>query len=332
MNTRTRSTLVLGDDGTPAADVAWLWINNHAWPGWRLEIITARQPPIGHVLPREQTEPHPWHPTHPRDPFAASQIDEVAHLIAEADPRLVLSRPVDLLVIGPSGPGLLKALHLGSTADWLLLRPPAPMVIVRHGHTSRNVVVCTDGSTHATRAIDVLCGLPWVGQLEITVLAVADGRADIDAATASAAHRLRACGATVVVETPAGKPTNVIIDRIEQTSPDLVVLGTKGLTGLPRRRVGSTAHRGGPRCQLLSARGQRRLLRSHRRIRPSETFGGAPPRQPGQPPGAGDRRRRVVRRSSCVLAGHSASTSRGVVGRLDAVLHAELSSARASRL
>jgi nucleotide-binding universal stress UspA family protein len=240
MNTR-RPTVALGDDGTPAADVAWLWINNHAWPGWRLEVITAHQPPVGRVLPREQIEPHPWQPPHPRQPFAAAQFDEVANLTADADPRLALTRSVDLLVIGPRGPGLLKSLHLGSTADWLLLRPPAPLAIIRHGRAVRSAVLCTDGSTHAARATEALCGLPWVSQLHVTVMAVVDGRADADVAAAAAAQQLQAVGATVAVEVRAGKPTNLILGHLEQTSPDLVVLGTKGLTGLPRLRLGSTA-------------------------------------------------------------------------------------------
>ena len=25
--------LVFGDDGSPSADVAWLWVNDHPWPG-----------------------------------------------------------------------------------------------------------------------------------------------------------------------------------------------------------------------------------------------------------------------------------------------------------
>ncbi len=240
MNTR-RPTIALGDDGTPAADVAWLWINNHAWAGWRLEVITAHQPPIGRVLPREQTEPHAWQPPHAREPFAAAAFDEVAHLTADADPRLALSRAVDLLVIGPRGPGLLKSLRLGSTADWLLLRPPAPLAIIRHGRTVRTVLLCTDGSVHADRAADVLCGLPWVSGLDITVMAVTDGLADSHAAADAAADKLRAAGATASVEIAAGEPTDVILQRAAQQAADLVVLGTKGLTGLPRLRLGSTA-------------------------------------------------------------------------------------------
>lgn len=41
---------VFGDDGSAAADVVWLWINNHRWPGWRISVVTAHHPPWGHKL------------------------------------------------------------------------------------------------------------------------------------------------------------------------------------------------------------------------------------------------------------------------------------------
>jgi len=47
---------------------------------------------------------------------------QLEHLMAEADPRLVLDSFTDaaLLAIGPRGAGLLKQLGLGSTAEWLI--------------------------------------------------------------------------------------------------------------------------------------------------------------------------------------------------------------------
>ena len=55
-------TLVFGDDGSPAADVAWLFINNHRWPGWRLEVVTAHMPETAALLPRQDTDLHAWTP------------------------------------------------------------------------------------------------------------------------------------------------------------------------------------------------------------------------------------------------------------------------------
>jgi nucleotide-binding universal stress UspA family protein len=199
-------TLVFGDDSSPAADIAWLFINNHRWPGWRLEVVAAQMPEIPRLLPPEETELHEWKPLQPRDAFAEAQFAEVVELTAKADPRVVLSRNSDLLVIGPRGPGLLKALHLGSTADWLLLHPPAP---------------CSSLVTVKRSAYD--------------------HRIDVDTATGSARARLEAAGATVDVRVESGKPTTMIHRHLTEVTPDLVVLGTRGLTGLSHHRLGSTA-------------------------------------------------------------------------------------------
>ena len=234
--------LTFGDDGSPAADVAWLFVNSHRWPGWRLEVVTADPPEIpGVALPREVTDLHVWSPPEPRRVFAEAQFAEVIELTARADPRLALSRTCGLLVIGPRGPGLLKALHLGSTADWLLVHPPAPLLIARHGHTVRTAVVCADGSPHAGSVVNALAELPWAKDLAVTILAVDDHRIDVDAATGRPRERLEAAGATVEVNIVTGKPTAMIHRHLTESRPDLVALGTRGLTGLRHLRLGSTA-------------------------------------------------------------------------------------------
>jgi len=237
----SRPTLVFGDDGTPATDIAWLWINSQHWAGWRLEVVSAQIPQIGAALPHDQTVLHAWEPPNPRHLFGEAGFAEMVHLTAQADPRLALSQPSDLLVIGPRGPGLLKSLHLGSTADWLLAHPPAPMVIVRHGQPTRSVVLCVDGSVHAERVTDVLANLPWIDQLNVTILAVDDDRCDVHAAASAAAECLQAVGADTDIVIGSGKPTAVIMNHLDRAVPDLVALGTRGLTGLRRLRVGSTA-------------------------------------------------------------------------------------------
>jgi hypothetical protein len=70
---------------------------------------------------------------------------KVEHLMAEADPRLVLDSFTDagLLAIGPRGAGLLKQLGLGSTAEWLISahRPLAPLAIIRSARPTRAVLL-----------------------------------------------------------------------------------------------------------------------------------------------------------------------------------------------
>jgi nucleotide-binding universal stress UspA family protein len=230
-------TIVFGDDGSPAADVAWLQINSQVWPNWRVEIARVEI----QMLPGKYTYLHRWDPETPRTVFDEAMFTEVVNLKADGDPRLVLSRPCDLLVIGPRGPGLLKALHLGSTADWLLAHPPSPLLIAHHGSQVTEVLLCADGSVHANKVATALGTFPWLKQTHVTVLCVDDGRVNVGAATAAVAKQLETVDATLTVRVHTGNPTNEIKNAIEQLTPDLVAMGTRGLTGLRHLRVGSTA-------------------------------------------------------------------------------------------
>lgn len=236
----THRSMVFGDDGSMSADLAWLWINSHRWPQWRVEIVTAVMPAYVRAC-GERGDLHRWEPDNPRRPFVEAQIEDAVHLTGDLDPRLALSRSADLLVIGARGPGLAKAMHLGSTAEWLMTHPPAPMVVVRHGRPSRTAVICHDGSPHARSATDTVCALPWVDQLSVTLVVVDDGRTDVEWAVDSASRSLVSVGADVHQTILHGEPTHQLLHYLEQNTPDLLVLGTRGLTGIKRFRVGSTA-------------------------------------------------------------------------------------------
>lgn len=236
----TNRTMVFGDDGSISADLAWLWINVHAWTDWELDIVHA-VPPVAVVASAEPIELHEWNPGNPRVPFAEAKLARVVHLTGELDPRLALSRESDLLVVGPRGPGLAKAMHLGSTAEWLMVHPPSPMVVARHGRRTQTAVVCHDGSPHAAAAMAALCALPWAHQLAATLVVVDDGRTDVDATVTAATAALLSTGATVEHRIPSGDPTHEILRFLETHTPDLLVCGTRGLTGIKRLRVGSTA-------------------------------------------------------------------------------------------
>lgn len=237
----TSKTMVFGDDSSSSADLAWLWINSHAWPGWRVEVLTAVMPnPV--VARSEPTIAREWSPPNPRRAFTESRFDQVLQLTIESDPRLALCRPADLLIVGQRGPGLAKAMHLGSTVEWLMTRPPAPMLIARHGRPTQRVIVCHDGSPHAQGATEALGMMPWASGLSATVLTVEDGRTDVERAVAIATASLEAAGVEVDHHIARhGEPTLDLLSYLERHDADLVVLGTLGLTGVRRFRVGSTA-------------------------------------------------------------------------------------------
>ncbi len=244
--------MVFGDDGSAAADVAWLWVNSHSWPGWTISVVEAHQPKEFAVLPPDRATAHPWVPKHPRELIAPAPDTTLEHLMAEADPRVVLdcAGEADLMVVGPRGRGALKQLHIGSTTEWLLVRPNPPLTIVRSGRPTRQVLVCVDGSDHARLATSTVAALPWIDGCTVTVLAVEDGVTDCEAALAEAVSTLREAGlepATLRAEAHHHGPAalrdvrSVILGEVAALDVDLVALGTRGLGTFRRAFIGSTA-------------------------------------------------------------------------------------------
>jgi nucleotide-binding universal stress UspA family protein len=232
--------LAFGDDRSDQADICWSWIQSQRWDGWRLEIVTAEPHPDMAPVDHEEAELHPWEPDEPRTPGEVAFL-EVGHLHAEIDPRVALiSRSWDLVAIGPRGSGLLKGLHLGSTADWLLREPTSPLVIAREPRRVRSVLFAADGSAHARRALHTLMKLSWLEDMRVRVTTVEDGQADAAAAQEEATSALSGAGAEVEEAVLQGNARKVILEEIENSSPDMVVMGARGIKGVKRLVVGST--------------------------------------------------------------------------------------------
>lgn len=231
--------LAFGDDRSTQADVCWEWITSQRWDGWDLEIVTAE--PRADLRPgSEDAELHPWEPETPRDPGEAG-FGSVVHLHAEIDPRVALiAKDWDLVAIGPKGSGLLKRLHLGSTADWLLREPTSPLLIAHGSGPVRKVLFAADGSPHSHRTLDCLVSVPWIDGATVHVLNVDDGQVDVEAAGQQAEDALRGAGVQVVREHRSGRPAHEILQAIDDIGPDLVAMGVRGQEGIKELVVGST--------------------------------------------------------------------------------------------
>ncbi|MGD2042211.1 MAG: universal stress protein, partial [Acidimicrobiia bacterium] len=232
--------LAFGDDRSTEAGICWDWIRAHTWEGWDLEVVTAEPPEDMHPVSQEEAHLHAWDPPQPRD-AAGLGFGSVEHLRGEIDPRLALiSRPWDLVAIGPRGSGLLKRLHLGSTADWLLREPSSPLVIAHHPGPVRSVLLAADGSPHAQRAMECLLSLPWVTNTRIRIVSVDEGRVDAQTAAEEAQRVFSAAGVETELMISSGRPAHAILEACQELSPDLVVMGARGITGLKRVVIGST--------------------------------------------------------------------------------------------
>lgn len=246
----TTKRITFGDDRSPGADIAWGWIAAQVWPGWMLDVVTVTDPDPEIASLFTHAPLHEFAPERPRTAPESSGMTEVRHLTTAYDPRIVLceKHDSDLIVVGARGRGLLKSMHIGSTAEWLMRCPGTPLVIARAALPVRRVVVCADGSGHARRAVDVLASMPWISGCEVDIVTIVEGEDEVGAAAHEAAEVLRAAGAhaTIRVIEPDVMSITVnaryrILDLIDQLQPDLVVMGTKGVTGLPRLVVGSVA-------------------------------------------------------------------------------------------
>jgi nucleotide-binding universal stress UspA family protein len=237
---RAGGTVLFGDDGSPASDTAFGFIDHQSWPGWRLQVLHADAPPWGEPIPESEVTPHAWQPPEPRRPSERASFAGVEHLLARVDPRIALMGPADLVVVGPHGRSFLH-LDLGSVAEWLLTHPPVPTVIARATTRVATVLIAHDSSPSADLAVRSLAGLPWAAQTECTVVVVDDRRADTARATTSAQAALATAGITPEIVVREGAPTAAIAGEVDRRRPDLVVLGTRGLTGLSRLHLGSTA-------------------------------------------------------------------------------------------
>jgi nucleotide-binding universal stress UspA family protein len=233
-------TLAFGDDRSPGAEICWQWIRDQVWTGWALEVVTAEPHPDMRPVEAEQAELHTWSPEEPRDP-GQSGFETVVHLRADVDPRVALiSKPWDLVAVGPKGGGLLKRMSIGSTADWLLRDPVSPLVIAHHPGRVREVLVAADGSDAAAAAVAALATLPLVEGARVRVVSIDDGVTDTSQAVAAVTGALAGSGAEIESVVLDGDATRGLVTTIEEDTPDPVVMGARGVGGLKRLLVGST--------------------------------------------------------------------------------------------
>jgi nucleotide-binding universal stress UspA family protein len=186
-----------------------------------------------------------------------------AHAIADEARRW----DADAIVIGSRGHGAISSMVLGSVSDEVIDLADRPVLIVR-GDQVRGVVVGVDGSSGADRALDLVLDWPafratpihvvsvapslypwWVG------LATAGGVTTVPQVVASdeaaraaeadlvdaAVGRLTRAGYRATGTVRTGDAADQLIKAATATGSDLIVVGTRGRTGLARLVLGSVA-------------------------------------------------------------------------------------------
>ena len=187
---------------------------------------------------------------------AASQIVEEAHDFA-----------ADLIVVGHRGRGPIESMLLGSVSAEVVAHAPCAVLVARSVDIG-SILVADDGSLGARVAETILEQLPLPARTPITVLTVADdafpydtavspalyneamtsyrgglaqGRQDALAIATAGAARFGQLGFQSTALVRSGDPAHEIVAGATQQRAGLVVLGTRGHSGLRRLLLGSVA-------------------------------------------------------------------------------------------
>jgi nucleotide-binding universal stress UspA family protein len=173
----------------------------------------------------------------------------------------------DLVMVGSRGHGPIESMVLGSVADQVVDRVHRPVLVAR-GSKVRRVVLGTDGSPAARAAVGIVSTWPLFAGTSVQVVSVAanrlpwwSGMGDSDAHTAQsafdtaleagreiavsvsqeAADVLRESGHSVQRVVCSGDPAYELLVEARAYEADLIVVGSRGNTGLKRLWLGSVA-------------------------------------------------------------------------------------------
>jgi nucleotide-binding universal stress UspA family protein len=173
----------------------------------------------------------------------------------------------DVVVVGSRGHGTIASLLLGSVSAEVVDHAACPVLVARQETLSR-IVFATDGSPSAARAEALLSEWPVFESVPIRVVSVADVPQPIhtgiaptmyaQAAKASAddlaeskkehrriadeaVERLGAAGRDAVADARVGDAPSEIVAAAADSAADLIVMGSRGRTGLARLLLGSVA-------------------------------------------------------------------------------------------
>ncbi len=186
----------------------------------------------------------------------------------------------DVVIAGSRGHGQISSLLLGSVSAEVVDHAPCPVLSARGGSCSR-IVLAVDGSEPASGATSLVGSWPIFSGVPVTVVSVADvvepwhsGIAPTmyqevaeaqarDLADARAEHariaeatvtELRSVDREVTEQVRSGDAASEIIAAAQETAADLIVMGSRGRTGLTRLILGSVARnvvQGSPASVLI---------------------------------------------------------------------------------
>jgi nucleotide-binding universal stress UspA family protein len=198
-----------------------------------------------------------------RQIVASVLLGRAATVIVEEARRLA----ADVVVVGSHGHGAVASALLGSVSAEVVDQAPCPVLVARKT-TLAKVVLATDGSAGAREAEDVVAGWPFLAALPVRVVSVAsmvptfalldpvgpsmmsaeiyqqlsdELRAERERAAKECVGRLAAHHVNATASVREGYTPNEIVRDAANAGADLIVIGSRGRTGVTRLLLGSVA-------------------------------------------------------------------------------------------
>lgn len=174
---------------------------------------------------------------------------EVAALLAA-----ISNLEADLVCVGASGTSRPAGIVFGSVATAMAHHAPCPVLVARANHDFPRVILhADDGSPESLAAARVAARLAVRGD-PTTLVTLCVGERQGGGASEEAAEIIGGSGVEPVLRTEQGSPHRKIVEVADEVGASLIVMGSRGRTGL--RALGSVSelvtHRA--ECSVLVVR------------------------------------------------------------------------------
>lgn len=263
--------VLLATDGTPGALTAVDLVAATRWPSDVVvdvvAVVDARSPmpfafapvPVLHGYAEERAANALAVAREAASRLARHGVMATAHVLHGREADVIVQRAIEteasLIVVGSRGHGALRARLLGSVSAEVVEHAHCSVLVARHPRV-HGVTLATDGTAASLAAEHVVEQWPLFSHTPIDVVTVTDRvthpgepEHDHDDAPAarvlehhhSAAERVRRHGRVVREVIRTGDPAAQIVEAAAGAGSDLIVVGTRGRTGLDRVLLGSVA-------------------------------------------------------------------------------------------